>query len=119
MADLMGLLIETLANSIVLACKPLFLIKLVFLLGVRTAVFVTLAWLRLLKAIICFPVNVCLGIIHWTIALALLPIRILNAFQKEKVVSPDWLFSLNKLCEVIVFIFPLHIGEMSSFKYSW
>ncbi|RWR77723.1 hypothetical protein CKAN_00622400 [Cinnamomum micranthum f. kanehirae] len=84
MADLMGLLIETLANSIVFACK---LIKDVFLLGVRAAVFVTLAWLRLLKAIICFPVNVCLGIIHWTIALASLPFRVLNAFQKKKVLE--------------------------------
>lgn len=86
MADVMGLLIETLANSIVLACK---MIKDVFLFGVRTAVFVTLAWLRLLKSIICFPVNVCLGIFHWTIALASLPFRILNAFQKKKVVSTE------------------------------
>eukprot|EP00268_Persea_americana_P021123 TRINITY_DN21129_c0_g1_i5.p1 TRINITY_DN21129_c0_g1~~TRINITY_DN21129_c0_g1_i5.p1 ORF type:complete len:363 (+),score=65.77 TRINITY_DN21129_c0_g1_i5:402-1490(+) len=87
MEDLMGLLIETVENSIVLVSKPLFLFKDVFLLGVRTAVFVTLAWLRLLKAIICFPVNMCLGIIHWTIALASLPFRILNAFQKEKVLE--------------------------------
>lgn len=99
----MGLFVEMLTSIVILVIKS---IRDVFLLGLSTAIIVTLALVRLVKAILFFPVYVCWGMVLWTLALASLPFRISNALQKERMVSCDWFFFcfffLNMFCEVTV-----------------
>ncbi|XP_058103753.1 uncharacterized protein LOC131247857 [Magnolia sinica] len=84
---MMGLFLELMTNTIVLATKPCTLIRLLCLVGAKIVGIVTFTWLQLVKAFINFHVDVCWGILIWTIALISLPFRVLNALQRERVLE--------------------------------
>ncbi|XP_068651331.1 uncharacterized protein [Aristolochia californica] len=84
---LMGLLSVFVSNTLVLVTKPLSLCKTACLIGARTVGAVTLLWLHLVKAVVNFHVDVGWKITIWTIALLSLPVRVLMALQREKLLE--------------------------------
>ncbi|XP_010942993.1 uncharacterized protein [Elaeis guineensis] len=84
MVDLTGTCLDLITNMICFVTKPLSLVQVVLLLGVRSVFFVTLAWWRLVNLIIGVHVNLCWQIMVCSVAFLTLPIRILTALERER-----------------------------------
>ncbi|XP_048432800.1 uncharacterized protein LOC103931124 isoform X2 [Pyrus x bretschneideri] len=65
-------------------CVLLLLLKLLCLFGIKTAFIVIHAWMELVRAAVCFQVNIFLRIMIWTLALISLPGRVLTTLQRER-----------------------------------
>ncbi|KAM1024041.1 hypothetical protein ACFX2I_037246 [Malus domestica] len=80
----MALLSELITTSIILVTRPFSLLKLLCLFGTKTTFIVIHAWMDLLRAAVCFHVNIFWRIMVWTLALISLPGRVLTALQRER-----------------------------------
>ncbi|KAA8528000.1 hypothetical protein F0562_035131 [Nyssa sinensis] len=87
MVDLMALFLELVATIIILATKPFLLIKISCFFGLRTIFIVIHTWVELLKTAICFHVYIFWRFMVWTVALISLPIRVLTALQRERLLE--------------------------------
>lgn len=85
--DLIAFALEIMSAIIILVTKPFSLMKLAYMFGLRTVFIITHTWLELLRATICFHVNMLWSVILWSLALISLPIRVLTAVQRERTVS--------------------------------
>ncbi|KAG9452923.1 hypothetical protein H6P81_005827 [Aristolochia fimbriata] len=86
---LMGLFSEFVSNSSFLVTKPLSLCRIACLIGARVIGVVTLSWLHIVKTIVYFHVDMGWKTTIWTIALLSLPMRILMALQREKLLEDN------------------------------
>ncbi|XP_068669600.1 uncharacterized protein [Aristolochia californica] len=84
---LMGLFYVFVSNALVLVMKPLSLCKITSLIGARIVGDVAVTWLHFVKAVVNFHVDVGWKITIWTIALLSLPLRVLMALQREKLLE--------------------------------
>ncbi|KAF6168927.1 hypothetical protein GIB67_038424 [Kingdonia uniflora] len=80
----MGLLFELITNAIVFVTQPFSLLNLICAIGLRCTCLVTETWMQIVKAIINFNLNICWRITIWIVAIVSLPLRILNALQRER-----------------------------------
>ncbi|XP_010275159.2 PREDICTED: uncharacterized protein LOC104610304 [Nelumbo nucifera] len=80
----MGLFIELIKNIIVMVMKLFSLLKLVCLSGVRTVCLVNLTWIQLVKTAVNFHVDLFWRFMIWTVAFVSLPVRIVTALQRER-----------------------------------
>uniref|UniRef100_A0A5B7B511 Uncharacterized protein n=1 Tax=Davidia involucrata TaxID=16924 RepID=A0A5B7B511_DAVIN len=87
MVDLMALFLEFVATIIILVTKPFSLVKLSCLFGLRCICTVIQTWVELLSASIFFHVNIFWRFIIWTVALISLPVRVLTALQRERLLE--------------------------------
>lgn len=83
----MGLLPELMATIIILVTKPFSLFKLLCIICVKTLFIIAYTWMELVRAAICFHVNIFWRIVIWTVALISLPVRILTALQRERLLE--------------------------------
>ncbi|KAE9613221.1 hypothetical protein Lalb_Chr05g0215221 [Lupinus albus] len=97
----MALISELSANLILLATRPFSLLKLAYLIVMRTALIVTYAWTELITATIIFNLNIILGTITWTFGLISLPAKVVNAFQRERQLEQKLHEMQNKLESLI------------------
>ncbi|PIA31171.1 hypothetical protein AQUCO_05200046v1 [Aquilegia coerulea] len=87
MVDLMGLSQELMSNSVVLVAQPFSLMRVVCMFGVRSVCLVTYIWLQLVRAIINVHMDLVWKIIVWTFAFVSLPVRILTALHRERLLE--------------------------------
>ena len=92
MAGLMMLFPKLLTNLTIVVIMPFSLCKLACIFCMKTMFIVIQTWMELVKAAVSFHVNMFRKAVIWTVALISLPVRVLTALQREKVVS------FNKLC---------------------
>ncbi|XP_019445106.1 PREDICTED: uncharacterized protein LOC109348940 isoform X1 [Lupinus angustifolius] len=97
----MALISELLANIILLVTRSFSLLKLAYLIGIRTAIIVTYAWTELIRGTIIFHLNMILGTITWTFGLISLPARVVNSFQRERQLEQKLHQMQNKLESLI------------------
>ncbi|KAL6348291.1 hypothetical protein AAG906_005588 [Vitis piasezkii] len=95
----MGLLPELMATIIILVTKPFSLFKLLCIICVKTLFIIAYTWMELVRAAICFHVNIFWRIVIWTVALISLPVRVLTALQRERLVQ-DLKNENNRLKEI-------------------
>ncbi|KAK1285354.1 hypothetical protein QJS10_CPB20g01069 [Acorus calamus] len=85
--DLVDSLIELMKNMFMLVTKPFSVIMLVCLLGTRVLALTTLTSVHLIRTIIHVHVQPCFKILAPVISVLSLPVRIVNALQRERFVS--------------------------------
>ncbi|MCL7042731.1 hypothetical protein MKW94_030137 [Papaver nudicaule] len=79
----MGLIFDIIISFL----KPLSLFKILLSFGLRTTWLVAFTWLLLVKAAVKLNLEICSNIVIWTVAIASLPLRILNAVQRERLLE--------------------------------
>ncbi|KAK9276367.1 hypothetical protein L1049_005900 [Liquidambar formosana] len=79
----MALFMELMAIIIILVTKPFSLFKLACMFGVKTIFIVTHTWIELLRA----TIRLFWSIVIWTAALISLPVRVLTAIQRERLLE--------------------------------
>ncbi|KAK1262583.1 hypothetical protein QJS04_geneDACA008992 [Acorus gramineus] len=84
MMDLVDSLIELMKNMFMLVTKPFSVIKLVCLLSARVLALTTLTSVHLIRTIINVHVQLCFKILAPVISVLSLPVRIVNALQRER-----------------------------------
>ncbi|XP_075641103.1 uncharacterized protein LOC142612824 isoform X2 [Castanea sativa] len=84
MTDLMTLFSELMTTIVILATRPFSLFKLACLFGMKTVIIIIRTWIELVRAAICFHLNLFWRITMMTVALISLPVRILNTLQNER-----------------------------------
>ncbi|KAK1261892.1 hypothetical protein QJS04_geneDACA001236 [Acorus gramineus] len=84
MMNLVDSLIELMKNMFMLVTKPFLVIKLVCLLGERVLALTTLTSVHLIRIIINVHVQLCFKILAPVISVLSLPVRIVNALQRER-----------------------------------
>ena len=89
MAGLMMLFPKLLTNLTIVVIMPFSLCKLACMFCMKTIFIVIQTWMELVKAAVCFHVNMFWKAVIWTVALISLPVRVLTALQRERVVSFD------------------------------
>ncbi|XP_042504835.1 uncharacterized protein LOC122081704 [Macadamia integrifolia] len=82
-----GLFLELMTSMFLLVTAPFLFFKSICLFGVRTVFLAVHTWILLVKAIIIFQVSICCKVMIWTIALISLPLRILNALHRERLLE--------------------------------
>ncbi|KAJ4949829.1 hypothetical protein NE237_000045 [Protea cynaroides] len=82
-----GLCLELMRSMFLLATMPFSLSKSICLFCMRIVFLAAYTWILLVKAIIIFQVDVCYKALIWTLGVVSLPLRILNALQRERLVS--------------------------------
>ncbi|XP_043693956.1 uncharacterized protein LOC122644641 [Telopea speciosissima] len=82
-----GLFLELGKSMFLLVTMPFSLFKSICLFGVRAVFLAAHTWILLVKAIISFQVGICCKVIIWTVGLVSLPLRILNALQRERLLE--------------------------------
>ncbi|KAB2626232.1 hypothetical protein D8674_017892 [Pyrus ussuriensis x Pyrus communis] len=80
----MALISELITNTMILVTWPFSVLKLLCLFGIKTAFIVIHAWMELVRAAVCFQVNIFLRIMIWPLALISLPGRVLTTLQRER-----------------------------------
>lgn len=85
--DVMALVSELPTNIIILVTRPFSLFKLLCLFGIKTTFIIVHTCVELMKASVCFHVNLFWRITMWTFALISLPGRVLTALERERQVS--------------------------------
>ncbi|WVZ13035.1 hypothetical protein V8G54_017565 [Vigna mungo] len=80
----MALILELLANIILLVTKPFSLLNRAFWFGIKIALTVIYTWTELIRTTVSFYVNIVLSVITWTCGLISLPARAVSVFQKER-----------------------------------
>lgn len=83
----MGLFCELVATVMLLVTKPFYLCKLMGFFCVRTTSTVIQTWIEFIKAAISFHVNVIWQTMLWMVGLVSLPVQLLTAFQREKLLE--------------------------------
>jgi len=83
----MALISELLASVIILVTRAFSMLKQACLFPIRIGLVVIYNWTELVRTTIIFNANIVLGIISWTIGLIFLPVRAVNAIQRERQVS--------------------------------
>ncbi|CAI9094940.1 OLC1v1030778C1 [Oldenlandia corymbosa var. corymbosa] len=83
----MAMVQESGSTTVLLVSKPFLLAKVTCLFGIRSTCIVILTWIELLRAGICFQLKLLWTMIIWTIAILSLPVRALNALQREKMLE--------------------------------
>ncbi|KAL3498082.1 hypothetical protein ACH5RR_040814 [Cinchona calisaya] len=83
----MALLLDLVSTTIVLVTKPLSLVKLSCLIGLRSIFIIIQTWIELLRATIYFQLTILWKVIIWAIAILSLPVRALTALQREKMLE--------------------------------
>ncbi|KAI3967747.1 hypothetical protein MKW92_032693 [Papaver armeniacum] len=83
----MGLIFELITTIIVSFLKPLSLFKILVSFGLRTTWLVAFTWFLLAKAAVNLNLEICSKIMIWTVAIVSLPLRILNAVQRERLLE--------------------------------
>ncbi|XP_059440959.1 uncharacterized protein LOC132173471 [Corylus avellana] len=82
--DLMTLLYELMTNIIIFVTRPFWLFKVACLFGMKTVFVIINTSIELVSAAICFLLSLLSGAVILIVALISLPVRILNALQREK-----------------------------------
>ncbi|KAL6957781.1 hypothetical protein U1Q18_048945 [Sarracenia purpurea var. burkii] len=85
--DLTALFLELAATTIFLVTKPFSLVTLSCIFGVRSFCIVIHTWLELLRAAIIFHAIILWKLMIWTFALISLPVRVLTALQRERLLQ--------------------------------
>ncbi|AES95465.1 hypothetical protein MtrunA17_Chr5g0408321 [Medicago truncatula] len=80
----MALISELLASVMILVTRGFSMLKEACLFPIRIGLVVIYTWTELIRTAIIFNVNIVLGIISWTIGLIFLPVRAVNAIQRER-----------------------------------
>lgn len=91
-------LIPKLRNSLtIMVTMPFSLCKLAFKFCTKTIFIVIQTWVELVKAAVSFHVNMFWKAVIWMVALVSIPVRVLTALQRERLVSFDmvWLDILS------------------------
>ncbi|KAI3986386.1 hypothetical protein MKX01_002231 [Papaver californicum] len=83
----MGLIFELITNIIISFLKPLSLFKILVSFGLRTTWLVAFTWCMLVKAAVNLNLEICSKVMIWTVAIVSLPLRILNAVQRERLLE--------------------------------
>ncbi|KAI3930097.1 hypothetical protein MKX01_016571 [Papaver californicum] len=83
----MGLIFELTTNIIISFLKPLSLFKILVSFGLRTTRLVAFTWFMLVKAAVNLNLEICSKVMIWTVAIVSLPLRILNAVQRERLLE--------------------------------
>ncbi|WJX56043.1 hypothetical protein P8452_41740 [Trifolium repens] len=79
----MALISELLASVILLMTRAFDIVKMVCLFPIRIGLIVIYTWTELIRNAIIFNVNILLSIMSWTFGLILMPVRAVNAIQRE------------------------------------
>ncbi|XP_022737088.1 uncharacterized protein LOC111289978 [Durio zibethinus] len=87
MAGLMMLFPKLMTNPIIMVTMPFSLCKLAFTFCMKTVFIVIQTWTELVKAAVSFDVNMFWKAIIGTVALISLPIRVLTALQRERLLE--------------------------------
>ncbi|CAA7403910.1 unnamed protein product [Spirodela intermedia] len=93
MLNVIGLSVELMMNPFILVTKPFVFLKVFCVLGVQVLIFACATWLTLVKSVIKIQIDVCWSVIAWAYYIMSLPIRIMTALQREKMLE----MSLHKL----------------------
>lgn len=112
----MALLGELGDSMMILVTKPFSLLKRSCIFVVRSFCIVVYTWVELLRAAINIHVDIITGFMIWTFALITLPVRVLAALQRERLVSFPSLSHLVKVSLVFLFlfVFPFTVCSLSS-----
>ncbi|KAI4367973.1 hypothetical protein MLD38_016594 [Melastoma candidum] len=97
----MALASELAGLAIVLATRPFLLVKLACLVGLRACFVVLRTWLEITKAAVSLHVSLFWKMILWTVAILLLPFRILAALQRERQLESSLRFLRVELEDLI------------------
>ncbi|XP_052171349.1 uncharacterized protein LOC127787374 isoform X2 [Diospyros lotus] len=87
MMDLTAVFLELVATIIILVAKPFSLLKLSCIFGLRSLWIVIHTWVELLRAAVLFHVNILWRFMVWGFALISLPVRVLTALQRERMIE--------------------------------
>ncbi|XP_052171350.1 uncharacterized protein LOC127787374 isoform X3 [Diospyros lotus] len=87
MMDLTAVFLELVATIIILVAKPFSLLKLSCIFGLRSLWIVIHTWVELLRAAVLFHVNILWRFMVWGFALISLPVRVLTALQRERMLQ--------------------------------
>jgi hypothetical protein len=85
--DLMTLFYELMTNIIIFVTRPFWLFKVACLFGMKTVFVIINTSIELVSAAICFHLSLLSRAVILIVALMSLPVRILNALQRERQVS--------------------------------
>ena len=108
--DLTALFLELVATIIILVAKPFSLLKLSCIFGLRSLWIVIHTWVELLRAAVLFHVNILWRFIVWGFALISLPVRVLTALQRERMVSFTFsIYDVASMFRVVKISFVFHI----------
>lgn len=80
----MALISELLASVMLLVTRAFSMLKEACLFPIRIGLVIIYTWTELVRTAIIFNVNIVLGIISWTIGFIFLPVRAVNAIQRER-----------------------------------
>ncbi|TXG54603.1 hypothetical protein EZV62_019859 [Acer yangbiense] len=84
--DLMALLNELMATTLTLVTKPFFLGKWTIFFCLKITFVVIYTWIELVNATVSFHLNMIRGSMLWIAAIISLPVQVLTALQREKLV---------------------------------
>lgn len=87
MMNLMALFVELADTIMILVTKPFSLLKLSCIFVMRSFCIVVYTWVELLRAAISIHVDIIRKLMIWTFALISLPVRILAALQRERLLQ--------------------------------
>ncbi|KAK2661938.1 hypothetical protein Ddye_000512 [Dipteronia dyeriana] len=99
--DLMALLNELMTTTLTLVTKPFFLGKWAIFFCLKTTFIVVYTWIELIKATVNFHLNMMWGSMLWTAAIISLPVQVLTALQREKLLE-EHLYEMHLQLETLV-----------------
>lgn len=100
---MVGSLLDLIGNIIFLVTEPLPVIRLLWKLCVRIVCFLTLPWFGHLKFIFVLYLDICWNLILWAVSVISIPIRLLTALQREKVLE-ERLYELQTQLEGLIWV---------------
>lgn len=96
-------LLDLIGNIIFLVTEPLSMIRLLWQLCMRIVCFLTLPWFGLFKFICGLYLDICWHLISWGVSAISIPIRLLTALQREKVLEAR-LYELQTQLEGLIWV---------------
>jgi hypothetical protein len=103
----MALISELLASVILLMTRAFDIVKMVCLFPIRIGLIVIYTWTELVRNAIIFNVNILLSIMSWTFGIILMPVRAVNAIQRESQVSSHSIVLFMVCASYIIYDVPI------------
>lgn len=100
---MVGSLLDLIGNIIFLVTEPLSMVRLLWQLCMRIVCFLTLPWFGLLKFIFGLYLDICWHLILWGVSVISIPIRLLTALQREKMLE-ERLYELQTQLEGLIWV---------------
>ncbi|KAL7166530.1 hypothetical protein ACSBR2_037240 [Camellia fascicularis] len=85
--DMLALFHELVGTIIILMAKPFSLVKLSCIFAMRSFCIVVYTWVEVLRTSISVHLNILWSLMFWTFALISLPVRVLTALQRERLLQ--------------------------------